>query len=141
MTFPRHSPPPARHLAALIATMAGPEGGSACLGATGPQDTSLKGFAGADLVVGLGADPAARDELGQLGAGLGGLYRVSIFGRTRAVADLAGHEATENPNGDEPCETLLSEGLIAPTGVTVSRHGRSTSPTAVHWPEPARLFA
>jgi hypothetical protein len=88
-----------RRVLSGLPSLASPADGS---GAAGPQDISLRRFGGADLVVGLGADPAARDELGELGAGLGRLYQVSVFGRIGALADLAGYEATHNPDGTEP---------------------------------------
>lgn len=67
--------------------------------ATGPQDISLSGF-GAYLAVGLGANPDARADLGPLGPRFGRLYRVSPFGRVRAVADLAAYEGANDPDGN-----------------------------------------
>lgn len=69
--------------------------------ALGPHDVALTGFGGAYLVMGLGGDPALREELGPLGPDFGRLYKV-WFGHVRAVADLAGFEAEENPDGEEP---------------------------------------
>jgi hypothetical protein len=68
--------------------------------AIGPSDISL-GFFNAYLTVGLAQDPAARDELGPLGPSFGQLYRISPFGRVRAVADISGYEAAANPDGGE----------------------------------------
>jgi len=71
-------------------------------GATGPHDVDLRGrYGGASFVVGLGANPAARAQLGELGPRFGWLYRVSPFGRVRPVADIAGYEASANPDGSE----------------------------------------
>jgi hypothetical protein len=110
----------------------GPEGGEVCFGATGavtkawhggqkrildglpsvappggaqaigPSDFELTWFGGGLLTVGLGADPAARAAFGEPGAGLGLLYKLSRHDDPRAIADIAGFEATENPDGDPP---------------------------------------
>ena len=69
--------------------------------ALGPNDISFSGFR-AYFPVGLGGDPALRDELGALGPDFGQLYKASPFGRVRAVADLAAFEAAENPDQDQP---------------------------------------
>ncbi|MDP9143108.1 MAG: ScyD/ScyE family protein [Actinomycetota bacterium] len=70
--------------------------------ALGPQDISFSGFS-AYFVVGLGGNPDLRDDLGEeLGPQFGQLYKVSPFGRVRAVADLAAFEAAENPDQDQP---------------------------------------
>jgi hypothetical protein len=79
-----------------LPSTAGPEGSEA----TGPQDIALR-RGRAHLVVGLAADPAVRAKLGAVGARLGRLYKISRFGRLRAVADLAGFEATENPDANQ----------------------------------------
>jgi hypothetical protein len=73
-----------------------PEGGA---NAIGPSDVSL-GFFSAYMTVGLGQNPAVRDGLGPLGQGLGKLYRISPFGRVRAVADISAYEAAANPDGN-----------------------------------------
>ena len=59
--------------------------------AIGPSDISF-GLFSAYLTVGLGADPAVRADLAPLGSDFAKLYRVSPFGRVRAVADLAGYD-------------------------------------------------
>jgi hypothetical protein len=69
-------------------------------GATGPQDISIGPFGGARLVVGLGGDPAQRAGLGPLGPLFGKLFRVSLFHRPRAVADIAAYEAAADPDED-----------------------------------------
>ena len=76
-----------------------PEGGD---GALGPSDISLSRWGGAYLTVGLGADPAVREQLGDLGPDFGQLYKISRHGHLRAVADIAAFEATENPDGGLP---------------------------------------
>jgi hypothetical protein len=68
--------------------------------AIGPSDISL-GFFNAYLTVGLGQNPAVRADLGPLGPRFGKLYRISPFGRVRAVADISAYEAAANPDGGE----------------------------------------
>jgi hypothetical protein len=67
--------------------------------ALGPSDIHLRHFGGAYLTVGLGADPAVRDQLGDLGPEFGQLYKISGFGHLRAVADISAYEAAANPDG------------------------------------------
>ena len=67
--------------------------------ALGPSDISLRGWGGAYLTVGLGADPAVRADFGELGPGFGQLYKISSFGHLRAVADISAYEAAANPDG------------------------------------------
>jgi hypothetical protein len=69
--------------------------------ALGPSDIHLRHFGGAYLTVGLGADPAAREQLGDLGPDFGKLYKISPFGHLRAVADISAYEAAANPDGGE----------------------------------------
>jgi hypothetical protein len=68
-------------------------------GALGPSDVSLRHWGGAYLTVGLGADPAVRAELGDLGPGFGQLYKFSPWGHLRTVADVSAYEAAANPDG------------------------------------------
>ena len=75
-----------------------PPGGE---GAIGASDISLSRH-GAFLTVGLGADPAARATLGELGAGLGQLFKITSHGKLRSVADIAGYEAEADPDGAGP---------------------------------------
>jgi hypothetical protein len=67
--------------------------------ATGPHDVDLGRFGGLWFPVGLGADPAARPELGPLGLRFGKLYFLSPWGRVHPAADVSGYEATNNPDG------------------------------------------
>ena len=69
--------------------------------ALGPQDVALLRHGGALIAVGLGGDPAERDGLGPIGARFGKLYKASSHGHVREVADIAGFEATANPDGGE----------------------------------------
>jgi hypothetical protein len=50
-------------------------------------------------IVGLGADPAHRSELGEAGELLGQLVHVSHEGEVTPIADLAAFEEAENPDG------------------------------------------
>jgi hypothetical protein len=70
-------------------------------GALGPSDISLRRWGGAYLTVGLGADPAVRSQLGELGPDFGKLYKISSDGHLRAVADISAYEAAVNPDGGE----------------------------------------
>ena len=54
---------------------------------TGPHDVSFRGRKGY-FTVGLGADPALREQLGAAGPRFAGLYRIRRNGRVRRVADL-----------------------------------------------------
>jgi hypothetical protein len=67
--------------------------------ALGPSDISLRRWGGAYLTVGLGANPAVRAQLGDLGPAFGQLYEISPSGDRRAVADIAAYEAAANPDG------------------------------------------
>jgi hypothetical protein len=69
--------------------------------ALGPSDIHLRHFGGAYLTVGLGANPAVRAQLGELGPSFGRLYKISSFGHLRAVADISAYEAAANPDGGE----------------------------------------
>jgi hypothetical protein len=66
--------------------------------AIGPVDFDF-GFERGWIVVGLGANPAARDAFAAAGVRLGTLIRVTYAGQWDYVADIAAHEATFNPDG------------------------------------------
>ena len=83
--------------------------------AGGPQDVALT-RRGLLFPVGLGANPAERDNLGDVGARLGKLYKAGWRG-VREVADIAGYEASANPDGGEEPDSN-------PNSV-VSWHGRA----------------
>ncbi len=110
---------------------AGAEGGTACIGTSGGvtrivgtrgrrivdglpslamQGTGAEAIGAHEVgfvdgrmhvLVGLGADPAARATLGEAGAAMGQLHVVR-GGRARPVADLAGYEARANPDRAAP---------------------------------------
>lgn len=67
--------------------------------ATGPHDVAPNGNGRAVVAIGLGANPAARSQLGPEGANFGQLVQINGRGVWRPVADVAGYEATANPDG------------------------------------------
>lgn len=92
-------------------------------GALGPHDVSLLGNGTTYLTTGLGADPSVRDALGLSDAGLGLLWRVNqARGAVTSVADVAGWEAAENPNGDEVDSNPYGV-LAVPSGQIVADAG------------------
>jgi hypothetical protein len=74
------------------------EDGSA---AVGPTDISFQGRGGAFVVIGLGADPQARSQLGDVGANFGRLIQVAASGTYKYVADVSAYETQANPDGGE----------------------------------------
>ena len=78
---------------------ADPDGG----GAIGPADVAVLGAKNVAMTVGLGADPAYREVLASSGIDgfVGDLARRAGSSATKAVADLAGYEAANNPDGGE----------------------------------------
>lgn len=70
--------------------------------ATGPHDVDFGDRGPGWLAVGLGADPAARAQFGELGARFGWLYRFSRNGRAEPFADLAAYEAATDPDAGQP---------------------------------------
>ncbi len=67
----------------------------------GPQDVVLGDDGSVYAIVGLGADPAARAELGDRTAGLGWLIEADGMGGYEEVLDVAAYEGTANPDGGE----------------------------------------
>ena len=74
-----------------------PSGG---FGASGAHDVAFSAGGTLHAVLGFGADPAQRDTLPAEAALLGQLVSIT-GGVATAVADLAAHEAAENPDGGE----------------------------------------
>jgi hypothetical protein len=66
----------------------------------GPHDIALT-KAGALVTIGLGTDPARRAQLGPAGAFIGQTVRLGLSG-PHAFADLAGYEAANDPDQDQP---------------------------------------
>lgn len=79
-------------------SLAGPDG----FGASGPTDISFYG-AGAFIIIGLGADPAMRDELAAsvdpMFGSLGQLVHMPRLGKWRNLVDVSAYEAAANPDG------------------------------------------
>ena len=71
-----------------------PAGG---FGASGPVDISFLGGGNAQVVLGLGAEAAARDTLGGKGSLLGRVLQVNAAGGWKAGADIAAFEEANNP--------------------------------------------
>jgi hypothetical protein len=65
----------------------------------GPQDIAFQGRGGGYVTIGWGGDPAARAQLGELGALLGTLIALEPSGQWRLKADIAGFEGAQNPAG------------------------------------------
>jgi len=89
-----------RRVLRRLPSLAAPDGS----GAIGPSDISF-GLFNAYLTVGLGQNPAVREEdgeedLGPLGPKFGQLYRISPFGGVRPVADISAYEEAANPDGN-----------------------------------------
>jgi hypothetical protein len=81
-----------------LPSLAAPSGATAGHDAIGPQDVSF-GRRGAFFTVGLGADPAVRDTLGDAGGDFAWLYRLGRHG-VKKIADLGAYEAENNPDGN-----------------------------------------
>lgn len=64
----------------------------------GPVDVSFHGMA-AYLTLGWAGNPSGRTSVGHKAGLLGKLLRVTPGGSYQVVADLAGHEASDNPDG------------------------------------------
>ena len=72
-------------------------------GATGPSAISFGQQGHAHLTIGLGQPPAVRDEdLPATAASLGLLFQMNQNGKLKAVADLAGFEGANDPDGYGP---------------------------------------
>jgi hypothetical protein len=68
--------------------------------AAGPHHISLL-ERHASLTIGLGADPAERENLGEAGPDFGQLAKMTASGRIRNIADIADFEAEANPDGGD----------------------------------------
>ncbi len=86
-------------LATNLPSLAGPDGSFAI----GPVDISFQGKGSGFIVIGLGADPALRDQLAAtvdpLMASFGQLAVMTPQGKWRLTTDLAAFEARANPDG------------------------------------------
>jgi sugar lactone lactonase YvrE len=104
-------------------------------GALGPHDITFDDR-GAWLTIGLGANPAVREQLGPAGERFGRLVRLSSKDKPRSAADLAGYELEANPDEGLPdsnpygLDALDRRRVVADAGgnslVEVDRRGIST---------------
>ena len=97
-----------------LPSLAGADGSNA----TGPHDIAFDSDGTLHVVIGLGANPAAREELGEEGANFGQLAAISASGEITYLADLAGYEGSQNPDGSlvdsNPFSLLATEnGFVA----------------------------
>jgi DNA-binding beta-propeller fold protein YncE len=101
-----------------LPSLAGPTGGNAI----GPHHVAHFGPGVTYLTVGLGADPAVRDQFELEGVGFGHLVQLMPDGKARSLQDIAGYEANVNPDGGVPDSNPY--GLLAgPTGWVVADAG------------------
>ena len=101
-----------------LPSLADPDGSSAI----GPSDVSFNGLGGMYVTVGLGANPALRQQFPAL-AGMARLLRASpARGTTRVAADIGDFEATVNPDGGEP-DTNPNSVLAGPGAQVVADAG------------------
>ena len=82
--------------------------------AEGPSDISFQGVGNAYVAIALEGNPNLREQLGDVGAGFGRLVRMEPDGTYASAADLAGYEATVNPDGrqldSDPYSVLAEPG-------------------------------
>ena len=82
--------------------------------AEGPSDISFQGVGSGYVAIGLEGNPNLREQLGEVGAGFGRLVRMTPDGSCASAADLAGYEATVNPDGrqldSDPYSVLAEPG-------------------------------
>ena len=76
-------------------------GGAEGNNATGPHDVAFDTNGTLHVIIGLGADPAVRETLGDVGGNFGQLASVSSSGELTNVADVAAFEGTNNPDGTQ----------------------------------------
>jgi hypothetical protein len=83
--------------------------------AIGPSDVALLGLGTAYVTIGLRANPALREALGDLGPGFAQLVQMAATsGQWRYVADLGAYEAAQNP--DRGAIDSNPYGLLAEAG-------------------------
>jgi hypothetical protein len=80
-----------------LPSLAGKDGRAA----TGPHDVASPRPGLIYVTIGLGRNPAVRQQLGLTGPNFGQLLQVLPHGRTRSVADVSAYEASANPDGGE----------------------------------------
>jgi hypothetical protein len=87
----------------------------------GPQDVVVDDE-GVYAIVGLGTDPANRDELGERANGLGSVIVAGEDGTWFPIIDISAYEAAENPDGGEIDSNPFSAALT-PDGGAVTDAG------------------
>ncbi len=94
--------------------------------ASGPSAISFGQLGHAFLTIGLGAPPAAREQLGAAGARMARIFQMNQNGKLQHVADLGAFEAATDPDGNGP--DTNPNGVIAATagGVYVTDAGGNT---------------
>jgi hypothetical protein len=94
------------------------ENGPTGVAATGPHDVALLGRGNMRVSIGLGNDPAQRAACGAIGSMFGWLARVPASGNWTLEVDIAGYEASANPDGG--IRDSNPYGLLALPGATVA---------------------
>ncbi len=79
----------------------GGKGGPAGSAAGGPVDVTVDKQGHIAFIIGLGANPQERAQLGIAGAGFGQLITMDSKGTWRTITDVSAHEAAANPDGGE----------------------------------------
>jgi hypothetical protein len=69
--------------------------------ASGPVGVTVDKKGTLFAIIGLGADPKVRAQLGAAGTTFGQLMHIDAGGNWRPIADVAGHEAAHNPDGGQ----------------------------------------
>lgn len=107
-----------------FASLAGPQG----FGASGATDISFQGN-GAFIIVGLGADPAMRDEMAAsvdpLFANFGQLVHMPRLGKWRNLVDVSAYEAAANPDGGAVDSNPYSVAALSGKRVVTDAGGNS----------------
>lgn len=102
ITNPASYPEQERIVTGLPSLAPSPDAPNAGQNALGPHDVNFQGNGNGYVTIGLGADPARRTTFGAQGSRLGRLVRLQSNGKIRFEQDLAGYEASANPDGGLP---------------------------------------
>jgi hypothetical protein len=102
-----------------LAGQAGPTPGAE---ATGLADIGFNAAGELFGVIGFGADPARRAQLGAVGDGFAQLVRLPLGGAAQNVADLGAFEVASNPDGGLPDSNPYGL-LVTATGFAVADAG------------------
>lgn len=120
-----------------LPSLAAPDGS----GAIGPSDVTPDGLGGLYFTVGLGADPALRDQLPPLGRNASAWLLDGRRGTWEQVADIGAYEATANPDGGLP-DTNPNSVVGSPFfQVVVDAGGNSLLKTTRHGISTLAVFA